>query len=563
MGDADYLQAFEDEVKKWRPIWESHFDEGVPTTYDYSKQPLKWWYNKWAEKYPGKTYMVIGDIELPYQYCNDVSRRFANALLGLGIQKGDRIGTMCPNVPQYVLSINAFLKIGVVESPISPLYTVPEIKMQFNDSGAETVVVMAAFAEKAIALLRDPDSCVKRVIAFQIAGKPVELEKGENIYDFDELCNAASSEEPDIEVTGDDPVRLQYTGGTTGVPKGCVITNYMAHTMGWRGAVWVTQNGLHIPFEELRVLAAVPLNHVYGWNFSININYYSGGSLVLVPQPTPDALLEAITKHKPNMTGIVPAMLIGMINHPDTKSGKADMSSFKTLFSGSAPCPNGVKVEFQNLTGAFVIEGYGMSESTNCLSANTINFSKENSVGVPLQEIDIIMVDIETGTKVVPVGEPGELICRGPQNITEYWNKPEETAIAIRDGWLYTGDIAKIDEDGVIYILDRKKDTIIVSGFNVYPREIDELMYSHPKVKEACAVGLPDPKKGERIKLFVALKDGEAFTAEEVEAYLRQSLAPYKIPSEIEFVDELLRTQMGKADRKAIKEAELKKISAN
>jgi long-chain acyl-CoA synthetase len=559
----EYLKAFDEEAKKWELIWNATFDEGVPTVNEYSDKPLKWWYNKWSEERAEDPYILIGDIVLSYKYSNNVSRRFANALLGLGLKKGDRVGTMAPNVPQYVLAINALIKIGAIESPVSPLYTVPEIKLQFNDSGAETVIVMAAFAAKAIALLKDPDSSVKRVIAFQIAGKPAEVEQGEGIYDFDQLVGGAADTEPDIEITTDDIIRLQYTGGTTGVPKGCIITDHMAYTMAKRIAILVSQNERVFPLREYRDLAAVPLNHIYGWNFGINVNYYGGGSMVLVPQPTADALLAEIVQNKPTITAFVPAMVLGLINHPDVKNGTADISSFKSIFCGSAPCPNSVKVDFERLTGAPIVEGYGMSETTNILSSGTLNSkAPEGSCGIPIQETDVIVVDIETGTKVLPQGEIGELIARGEQNITEYWNNPKETEIAVRGGWLYTGDIGKLDENGYIHILDRKKDTIIVNGFNVYPREIDELLFAHPKVKEACAVGLPDVKKGERIKLFIALNDGETLTTDEVNAYCRESLAPYKVPSEIEFLVELPRTLVGKVDRKTIRELEMQKIGA-
>ena len=557
MENLEYLKLFDEDAKKWQAIWSQFYDEGVQANYEYSRQPLKWWFNKWAQETPMKPYLLLGDVVLPYAYCNDVSRRFANALLDLGIQKGDRVGIMAPNVPQYVLAMNALLKIGVIEVPGNVLYTVPELTYQFNDSGTETVIVMAPFAAKAFAMQKDPSCCVKRVIVFQLPSTPIPIEPGEDIYDMDTLCKNAAATEPDVEVTADDVMRLQYTGGTTGVPKGCVVTNYMAHTQALRMAIGATLNYQLIPQVELRVLGAIPINHVYGWNLTVNLCYYTGGSIVLVPQPTPDALLQAVVQHKPPLFVAVPAMVIGLVNHPSIKDGTADMSCLKLVMCGSAPLPVSVAREFNRLTNGGIVEGYGLSESTNIASACPLSRGKEGSIGIPWPDTDIIMVDLETGTRPVPCGEPGELIMRGPQMITEYWRNPEETAVAIRGGWLYTGDIAKFDEEGYMYILDRKKDIIIVSGFNVSPREIDEHMFAHPKVKEACAVGLPHPEKGEYIRLFVSLKDGEEMTAEEVRAYCREGLAPYKVPSEVEFVPELLRTNVGKADRKAIRQKAL------
>ena len=562
MENLEYLKLFDEDANKWRPVWSQFYDEGVKANYEYSRQPLKWWFNKWAEETPAAPYLLLGDVVLPYAYCNDVSRRLANALLGIGIQKGDRVGVMAPNVPQYVLAMNALLKIGVIEVPGNVLYTVPELTYQFNDSGAETIIVMAAFAAKAFAMQKDPTCCVKRVIVFQLPGPPVPVEEGEEIYDMDTLVKSADVAEPDVEVTADDVMRLQYTGGTTGVPKGCVITNYMAHTQALRMAIGATLNYKLIPRDELRVLGAIPISHVYGWNLTANLCYYTGGSIVLIPQPTPDALLQGVVQHRPTLFVAVPAMVIGLVNHPKIKDGTADMSCLKLIMCGSAPLPVSVAREFNRLTGGGIVEGYGLSESTNIATACPLSRGKEGSCGTPWPDTDIIIVDAETGTKPMPGGEAGELIMRGPQMITEYWENPEETKMAIRNGWLYTGDIAKFDEEGYLFILDRKKDIIIVSGFNVFPREIDEFMFAHPKVKEACAIGLPHPEKGEYIKLFVSLKEGEEMTSDEVRAYCREGLAPYKVPSEVVFVSELPRTDVGKADRKALRQKELEKAGA-
>jgi len=546
-----WLKDFEADLQKWRPLWEKHYDEGVPKNFDYPDHPLKWWFNKWAEEHPQKPYLLMGDFAMNYGDANNMARRVANALLDLGVNKGDRVAIMAPNVPQYVLSLQALFKIGAIEVPTNPLYTVPELDLQFKDSGTETVIVMAMFADKAIEIMKDSDSPVKRVIVFQVPSGAVEVEQGEGIYDFNQLVMAASDKEPDVEVLAEDIARLQYTGGTTGIPKGCVLTNAILFSQANRTSTWTSGGFKLIPKEEMRTLCAIPLNHIYGYNANVNICLFTGGTIVLVAVPTPDNLLEAITRHKPNLFASVPAMIIGLNHHPKIK--EADITSLKGIFCGSAPLAVETMNEFERLTGGKILEGYGMSETVNILTVNPVfTIRKVGSCGIVWPDTDLVVVDVETGTRVMERGELGELIGRGPQIMKEYWNNPEETASVLRDGWLFTGDIVRIDEDGFVFIVDRKKDMIICSGFNVYPRDIDEVLYASPKIMEACTVGVPDPKRGETVKAFVVLKPGESMTAEEVIEYCRKSLAPYKVPTLVEFVDAIPRTAVGKPDRKVL-----------
>lgn len=552
MEDIGYLAALDAAAAKNAELMRKSYDEEIPAKIEYDDKPCKWWFNHWAEAYPKKPYAVLGDLVLPYAYCNDVARRLANAFLSMGIKKGDRIAIMAPNVPQYLLAMHAVWKIGAIEVPANPLYTVPELKNQFNDSGAETVVVMAAFAPKAIAMLGDPESVVKRVIAFQLPSGKVELPEVEGLYDFNALVGSNPNTEPDIEISMDDPIRLQYTGGTTGIPKGCVLTNKMVYTMGLRTAIWTTRNFTLVDKDKVVTLAAIPLNHVYGFNANVGITLVDGGTIIVVPQPKPDALLAEIVKNKPNIFAAVPAMLIGLLSTEQVKAGTADLKSLKGVFCGSAPCPVAVMEQIEKLTGATIVEGYGMSETSNILTINPMHVRKAGSVGVGVPDTDLVVVDAVDGKTPMPYGETGELICRGPQVMAKYWEKPEETAATIKNGWLYTADVVVMDEDGFITIKDRKKDMIIVNGFNVFPREIDEAMFANPKVKEACAIGVKHPTKGEAPVLYTVLKDGETMDAAEVETYLRKSLAPYKIPVAYEFISELPRTGAGKADRKAL-----------
>ena len=551
---SEYLKAFDEAAAKNAALFRKVYDAEIPEKIEYDDKPLKWWFNHWAETYPDKNYVMLEDLKFTYTYCNDVSRRFANALLDLGVKKGDRVSIMAPNVPQYLMAMHALWKIGAIEVPANGQYTVPELKVQLNDSGAETVVAMAAFAPKAIALMQDPECCIKQVVAFQLPSGPVELPKLEGLYDFNELVGTHPNTEPDIEITMADPVRLQYTGGTTGVPKGCVLTNEMVYSMGLRTAIWTTRNFNLVPKDEVVTYAAIPLNHVYGFNANVGITIVCGGSIVVVPVPKGEALLTGILKNRPNIFAAVPAMIIGLTMAPPVQNKMLDISCLKGVFCGSAPCPVAVIEQFENLTGAKIVEGYGMSETSNILTINPMDIRKAGSVGVGVPDTDLVVVDASDGQTIIEPGSgmTGELICRGPQVMAEYWQNPDATAATIKDGWLYTADVVEMDEQGFIFIKDRKKDMIIVNGFNVFPREIDEAMFANAKVLEACAVGVPHPKKGEAPVLYTVLKEGETMDAAEAEAYLRQSLAPYKIPVAYEFIDALPRTAAGKADRKAL-----------
>jgi long-chain acyl-CoA synthetase len=464
---------------------------------------------------------------------------------------------MAPNIPQYVIALQACFKIGALGVPTNPLYTVPEIKHQFSDSGTETVIVMAAFADKVITAMKNGGTPIKRIIAIQIKGSPVDLEQLPEVLDFDQVMASGEDKEPDVSLAPDDIALLQYTGGTTGISKACMLTNFnlvaMAYQLG---------NGVDIvvPSSEARTLAAIPVYHIYGFNCNINYCLYCGGSIVLVAQPTVENLLEAINKHEPNVFAAVPAMIIGLNNHPDTPGSK--IRSIKGMFCGSAPLPVEAFKRFEELSGARITEGYGMSETSNIVTSNPFfTLRKIGSVGIPYPDVDIKIVDPDTGTREMPIGEPGELICQGPQIMKGYWQNPEETANTLRDGWLYTGDIAYMDEDGFIFIVDRKKDMIIASGFNVFPRDVDEVLFAHPKVLEACTIGVPDPKRGETIKAYIVVKAGETLTEAEIIEHCQQSLAPYKVPKLVEFVSEVPRTSIGKVDRKELRRLELEKLS--
>ena len=540
-------------VDKYKP-WFAHYDKGVPYSCIYPPLSIKQMFNSCAETNPDRDYLIINDTHLPYGLVNMMARKAANALVTLGVKKGDRVAIMAPNVPQYVIAFQACAKLGAIVVPVNPLAAAPEVHHYIKDSGAETLIVLAAFAKGPIEVFKAKDTPLRNVIAFQIPSMSIEVESGPGIHDFNDLVGAAADSEPDIDVHPADVLLLQYTGGTTGLSKGCVLTNANLVAIAYQENYWMSP--LVSNDDELRCLAAIPLYHIYGFNLNVNINHVHGGTIILVPQPSTDNILEAINKHQPNFFTAVPTMIIGLNQHPDITTSK--IGAIKGIVSGSAPLPVEAMRTFEMLSGGVITEGYGMSETSNIVTANpTQTVRKPGGVGMPFPDNDVRIVDLETGTTDMPLGEPGEIIAKGPSIMREYWNNPEETAKVLRDGWLSTGDIGYMDSDGHIFIVDRKKDMVLSSGFNVYPREIDELMFTHPKVLQACSFGIPDPTRGECLKLAIVLKPDVELTADEVRTFCKENLSGYKVPREVVFVDELPLTPIGKPDRKKLRQLEL------
>ncbi len=536
--------------------WYKLYDKGVPYTIPYPPIPVKHLFNVQAEATPDKDYLIINETCLSYGLVNLLARKTANSLTSLGVKKGDRVALMAPNVPQYCIAFQACAKLGAIVVPVNPLAALPEVRHYIKDSGAQTIIVMSFFSQIPIEILKAKDTPLKNVIVFQIQGMTLDVEKGPGIYDFNDLAAASGDGEPETVVRPEDTIILQYTGGTTGVSKGCMLSNSNLVAMSYAENFWASP--IIALDEELRCLAAIPLYHIFGFNMNINFNYVHGGSIILVPQPTTDNLLAAINRHEPNFFAAVPTMIIGLNQHPDIGSSK--IRAIKGMISGSAPLPVEAMRTFEELSGAVIIEGYGMSETTNVLTCNpTLTVRKPGGVGLPFPDNIIRIVDLDTGTKDMPLGEPGEIIAKGPTIMSGYWNNPEETANVFRDGWLYTGDIGYMDEDGHVFIVDRVKDLVLASGFNVYPREIDELMYTHPKVLQACAYGVPDPKRGETIKLALVLKPGESMTVAEARDFCKAHLSAYKVPTDVVFMDELPLTAIGKANRKMLRQMESEK----
>ncbi len=553
--------------------WLAHYDKGVPQTIDIPNVPLFHFLEESARKYPDRACTIFKGAVITYKEMNAITDRVAAGLVGLGMKKGDRVGIFMPNSPQFVMVFFGILKAGGVVVATNPLYTAPEIEHQASDAGIEYMFVMTNFyntIKKA-----QPKTKIKKLIVTNLketlpplmkvlftllrekkGGFRIEggLKDGD-IWFQDLLTQHKNSPRPTLEVGPDDTALFQYSGGTTGVSKGAVALhrNVVANTLQLKTWLVTSKEGQEV------YLMAIPLFHVYGMVAGMGIAISSGASMVMVPNPRDlKDVLENIVKHKATVFPGVPALYNGINNFPDVKAGKYDLSSVKVCISGSAALMRETKDEFERLTGGKIIEAYGLSEAPTGTHGNPLlGVNKTGSIGMPFPNMECRVVSLDDGETDLPQGEIGELLLHGPQVMKGYHNMPTETANSLRQDkngkvWLYTGDIVRMDEDGYFYIVDRKKELIKPGGFQVWPREVEEVISAHPKVLEVGVGGIPDPNRGETVKAWVVLKSGETLTVEELKAFCKISLAPYKVPTHFEFRSELPKTTVGKILRREL-----------
>ncbi|MFB3924715.1 MAG: long-chain fatty acid--CoA ligase [Syntrophales bacterium] len=551
--------------------WLKSYEEGVPEKIDYEEISMPDILDRTAGRFPENTALIFQGYRISYKDTKDMVDRFATCLADFGIKQGDAVAILLPNLIPCVVAYYAIMKLGAIAVMNNPLYSDRELEYQFNDSGSRALVTLDLLGNRMIDLR--PKTKIKQIVytsigdylpfpknlLFPLIAKKkkmaADVKPATDVYRWKDCIAKYEPRPPKVKIGFEDVAMYQYTGGTTGVSKGVMLTHANLSKQVQQIKAWFPkfQRGADI------MLGALPFFHVFGLSTAMNHAINMGWTDVLVPRPQPGPLLEAIRKFRPTFAPLVPTMYIGMLNHPDLK--KTDLTCIKGCFSGSAPLPVEVIHDFEKATGAVIVEGFGLTETTPVTHVNPFagGARKVGSIGVPISDTEARIVDLETGEKDMPVGEAGELIIRGPQVMKGYLNKPEETAGMLRNGWCYTGDIARMDEDGYFYIVDRKKDMIISGGFNIYPRDIDEVFYEHPKVQEACTIGIPDPRKGENVKVFVVLKEGETATREELMEYCRSRLAVYKLPQEIEFRKELPKSTVGKILRKELKAQEVAK----
>ncbi|MFQ5341446.1 MAG: long-chain fatty acid--CoA ligase [Anaerolineae bacterium] len=545
--------------------WLKHYERGVSAELCYPWVPLHRLLERAAEEHPKRTAIIFFGRRMKYRELDRAANQFAHTLMDLGVEPGDRVAIHLPNCPQFVITYYGALKAGAIVVACNPLYVERELAHQLRDSGSETIVTLSKFYPQ-VQHIR-AETPLRNVIVTNIKdyfprttkllftlarerqeGHRVTIKAGDHA--FLDLLEGRPDGRPGISVWPDATALLQYTGGTTGVPKGAMLShrNLVANLV--QGQAWNT--GARMGKE--RILCVLPFFHLYGQAIGMNSAVHMASAMILLPRFDVDEVLQTISKHKPTLFPGVPTIYVMINDHADVK--KYNLKSIRACLSGAAPLPAEVQRRFERLTGgARLVEGYGLTESGPLTHANPMRGRRiPGSIGVPIPDTEARIVDLETGERDMPVGEAGELIIRGPQIMQGYWHMPEETALALRDGWLYTGDIAQMDEDGYFYIVDRKKDMIISGGVNIYPRELEEVLYDHPAVREAAVIGVPDPHWGESPKAFVALKDSAGVTPDAIIDFCRDRLAAYKVPKFVEFRDELPKTPIGKVLRRALRE---------
>lgn len=549
--------------------WLKHYPAEVPLTFDYPKQNLAHFLKESAQTYPKHIALDFLGKKISYRELLDSAYRFANTLIRLGVRKGNRVAIMLPNCPQTVIAYYGTLLMGGVVVMTNPMYTPRELEYQLKDSGATVIVTLDLLFDRVYQVKEKAE--IRQIIVtsikdylpipqnwlYPLFAKLKKMKRdviyGEGVYSFVKLLRRASPEPCGVKLDAENDLALiQYTGGTTGRAKGVMLTHYnlVANTI--QNRLWSYRSK---QAGEV-YLSALPFFHVFGLTVLLNKSVYLAGTMALLPRFEIALLVETVRRVKPTIFPGAPTMYAGLIRHALTGS---TLSSLEVCVSGAAPLPAEIQQMFEAMTGARLVEGYGLTEASPVTHANNIwEKRKIGSIGIPLPDTEARIVDPDHDTEL-PAGEIGELIVRGPQVMKGYWNRPEDTAAALRDGWLYTGDMAKMDEDGFFTILDRKKDLIIAGGYNVYPREVEEVLYEHPEVEEAVVAGVSDPYRGETVKAYLVMKKNSEAGAEELNLWCRQRLAAYKVPHVYEFREMLPKSLVGKVLRRKLEEEEAEK----
>lgn len=548
--------------------WHKSYTPGVPPEVEIRKITMAEALTNTAKKYPDEIAYIYMGKKIRYRDLEGLVNRFARALKALGVRKGDKVAMLLPNIPQVAIADHACYRLGAVTAMNNPLYTERELALQLDDSDARVIVTLDLLLPRVIKIKGQTKidtiiTChindflpfpVKQLFPFVKKEMYRKITPQGGVYQFMDLLKAHPDTPVQSEAAWNDLAALIYTGGTTGVSKGAMLTHENISAVIQIFRAW---------FPDLKdtgesLLGVYPIFHSAGYSVSQNFPFWSGWTCVLVPRPTPEAIVEQLRKFRPSFLPGVPTIYTGLLQNAEFRT--MDLSFVKGYFGGAAPLPDDTVNELRSLHGAIINDVYGATENTAFATCTPWGGKvKTGTVGVPLPNTDIKLVDIETGDREMKTGESGEICIKGPQVMAGYYKKPDETALALRDGWFYTGDIGVFDDEGYLSIVDRKKDMIIAAGFNIYPKEIDQVLFDHPKILEACTIGVPDAYRGESVKAFIVLKPGESLTDTEVISFCKDKLAAYKVPKEVEFLSELPKSAIGKILRRELKDKEMQK----
>ena len=545
--------------------WLDNYDPGVPREVEIPEIPFTKIFDDTVARFPRQTAIWFYGRRISYQELDALASRYAGALIRHGVSPGDRVALYLPNCPQFVIAYFGTWKAGAIVTPVNPLHTPREIRHQLSDSGSETIIALAPFYRH-LEEIRD-ETPLRTVVVARIqeymgwglrglytllrerseGGRP-RLRKGDLAWlEFLRPPNGAAS----VSLGPDDLALLQYTGGTTGVPKGAVLTHSNLVANNTQCLAWIRPV---LREGEERILSVLPFFHLYGIAACLHLAVLLGATMVILPRFRMQEVLQTIRRTRPTLFPCVPTAYIALNHCADLRSD--DLRSLKFCLSGAAPLPVEVQEEFERRSGCRMAQGYGMTEASPVTHLTPlVGKVPPGSAGYPVPGTDARIVDLETGEEALPPGERGEIVVRGPQVMRGYWNMPTETANVLRDGWLHTGDIGTADENGAFFVVDRKKDMIISGGVNVYPREVEEVLYTHPGVREAAVVGIPDPYWGEAVKAFIVPAEGASPECEEIREFCRARLAKFKVPKEVEFRPELPKSLAGKVLRRELREA--------
>jgi long-chain acyl-CoA synthetase len=549
--------------------WHKSYAPGVKKTLDYEKLTMSEALTRTAQRSPGHTALNYMGKKIPFKELEGRVNQFARALMDLDVRPGDKVAVCLPNIPQVIIANMAIFRIGAVTVQNNPLYTERELEYQLNDSDSKLVITLTLLIPRIQKIKSNTN--VEKIIGchinsylpfpkkqlFPLVKKDMyrKVEPNDDVLVFHDLIARYSADAVQDQSKWDELAALIYTGGTTGVSKGVMLSHANLSCNVQQFAAWFPE----LNHGEERLVGNYPVFHSAGFATMQNLVTWQGWEHIMVPRPEPKINIELIKKFKPTFLPGVPTLFVGLLADPNFR--KLDLSSIKGFFSGAAPLASDVIRELKNLTGATMCEVYGTTETAPYATVTPWGATaKPGTVGLPIPDTDVKIVSIDDPEKELPPGEPGEMVIKGPQIMMGYYKRPEETAQVLKEGWFYSGDIGVFDDDGYLSIVDRKKDIIIAGGYNIYPLELDDVLMAHPKILEACTIGVPDEYRGETVKAFIVAKEAETLTEEEVTQYCKEKLAAYKVPKIYEFIDELPKSAVGKVLRRKLKEMELAKI---